>query len=377
MPGSPQAGTNTATLGQQFPNASGMGVLNSTAPSSPYGVPYQPITIPTPYGGQAVLTQNPYGLTTSSSSPGSPYGGGSGYAPYYPSIVPDLAGGYLRGVADVTMANAQYQVVIQQARIAQVQADMAKLDLRRRIHDEARYEQMMRPNPEQVRVAEMAVALNRARRDPPLTEIWSGQALNDLYRHLADLQSKGYRGPNVPIDEDLLKRLNVTTGTGGSVGLLKDGGELRWPLPLQGAEFAEAQKALSRNLANVVQQAKFGNPVDTATLKDTQADLRRLNETLSRMVGDMAPSQYIEAKRYLSHLEDAVKALQDPNVSNYFTQKWTAKGKTVSELIKNMSDQGLRFAPATPGDEFAYRVLQQRLAAYDSQMNLVATEDRK
>jgi hypothetical protein len=65
----------------------------------------------------------------------------------------DPAEGFLRGVADLTSANGRYQLTIQQARIAQTQADMAKVGLRRRIFDEARYEQMMRPNPEDVRLA--------------------------------------------------------------------------------------------------------------------------------------------------------------------------------------------------------------------------------
>ncbi len=336
-----------------------------------YALPYAPIAVPGPFGGTATLTSNPYGQTFSASSP---YGGGGGYGgfPFFPGI--DGGGGFLRGVADVTNSNAQYQVTIQQARIAQTQADMSKLDLRRRIFDEARYEQMMRPNPEDVRIADIAAALNRSRRSPPLGEIWSGKALNDLYGYLSDQQSKGNRGPNIPIDDDMLKHVNVTTGTGGSIGLLKDGGALQWPLSLQGSEFSESRKRLDQNLTDVVQKLKFNNPVAPATLKDMRNDLRLLNDTLSKSVGDLAPSEFIEARRYLNQIEDAYKALQDPNVANYFTQKWTAKGKNVAELIKNMSDQGLKFAPSAPGDEYAYRVLHQALAAYDDGMARLKAE---
>ena len=41
-------------------------------------------------------------------------------------------------------------------------------------------------------------------------------------------------------------------------------------------------------------------------------------------------------------------------------------GKTVAELIKNMTADGLRFAPATQGDDGAYRALHNALNAYDS-----------
>jgi hypothetical protein len=307
--------------------------------------------------GMATITSTPFGYTQSPN--GSGYGG-------YNSYYPDPAGGYLRGVADLTKANSQYQVTIQQARLVQSQADMSKLDVRRRIFDEARYERMMTPSPEEVRVAEMTAALNRARREPPLGEIWSAKALNDLFLYLASQQAKGVRGPNISLDEDMLKRINLTSGVGGSIGILKDGGKLQWPLPLQNKEFDESRKRMDGYTVELVKGLKFNNAPDVATLKDMQADLKRLNDSLTKNVGDLSPTQFIEAKRYLNHLEDAIKALQDPNVGNFFTQKWSAKGKTVAELIKHMSDQGLRFAPAAPGDEPSYRGLYQAFNAFDA-----------
>lgn len=358
--GNMAAGQNagvSAVLGQaNVPGAAGLPYIN------PYTVPYGqgPIIAPGLYGGTATITSSPYGTTQTASSP---YGGG-GYNPYFPGF--DTGGGYLRGVADVTNANAQYQVTIQQARLTQSQADMAKLDLRRRIFDEARYERMMTPTPEDVRIANMNADLNRARREPPLTEIWSGKALNDLYLYLAGQQAKGNRGPNIPLDEDMLKRVNLTSGVGGNIGILKDDGKLQWPLSLLNPEFMESRKRFERNADEIVKRLKFGNSPEAATLKDMQAEMKRLRDTLAKSVGELSPTQFIEAQRYLNHLDDAVKALQDPNVGNFFNQKWNAKGRSVAELIKSMSDQGLRFAPAAPGDEPAYRALHQALNAYDA-----------
>ena len=61
-------------------------------------------------------------------------------------------------------------------------------------------------------------------------------------------------------------------------------------------------------------------------------------------------------------------------MQNYFNQKWVAKGKTVAELIQNMTAAGLRFAPATPGDEGAYRALHFALVAYDDGITQVAAK---
>jgi len=69
---------------------------------------------------------------------------------------------------------------------------------------------------------------------------------------------------------------------------------------------------------------------------------------------------------------DALLALQDPNVAHFFDRKYEARGKTVGDLVDYMSKNGLRFAPAVPGDEAAYRALQTFLAAYDDGLTRLA-----
>jgi hypothetical protein len=57
-----------------------------------------------------------------------------------------------------------------------------------------------------------------------------------------------------------------------------------------------------------------------------------------------------------------LKALSGPDGTKYVTGQFAAKGKTIADLAKNMS--GLRFAPATPGTERAYRDLYEKLVTY-------------
>ena len=133
---------------------------------------------------------------------------------------------------------------------------------------------------------------------------------------------------------------------------------------------------MNKLIADSVNVAKFGNAVDPGKLRDMKGELGRLNGALLNDINEMSPSQYIEAKHYLNLLEDAVRALEDPKVGNYFNQNWAARGKNVAELIKYMSDKGLRFAPAVPGDADAYRALYHALQAFDAGMTTVATGAR-
>ena len=63
------------------------------------------------------------------------------------------------------------------------------------------------------------------------------------------------------------------------------------------------------------------------------------------------------------------KALQDPNVGNYFSGKWRAQGSTVDQLAQYMTSQGLQFAPANANGETAYTALHQDMVAYDYRLH--------
>jgi hypothetical protein len=297
--------------------------------------------------------------------------------------------GYLKGVADVTTANAQYWKTIQEARLLREQSYRSALETRRKIIEEANWERedwQRRVDPEAARQREQETALDRARHDPPLTEVLSARALNDLFRHLSKQQGKGERGPNVPLDQDLLENINVTgQDSRANVGLLKNKGDLQWPLPLTRLEFKDSREHMDRLIKDAVNLAEFGNPVEPGKLKDMKRVLDRLNATLSSAISEMSPSEYIESRRYLNLLGDAIRALEDPKVVNYFNGNWTAKGKgknvghvaNVAELIEYMSQKGLRFAPAVPGEADAYRALYHALQAFDAGMTSVASRSER
>jgi hypothetical protein len=387
-PNQPQVITNP----QQIPPLSGttVGVVGAAPPVAvPYGgMGYNP-TSPV-LGGPSVAAgggSNPYALSTapggynpylsntaSMGASASPYGISTTPYPVMPyGMIPpwfggmsDMGLGYaLFGNAEQWRAQGQYWRDIQQARITREQSRQMELDTaRRRIEFEAWYE-TIRPTTPRIRDREIAIELDRARKDATSTDITSGKALNTL---LASVQKMGNltRGASIPLDEEVLKNINLSGGTSaGNIALLKDGGKLSWPETLLEAVFDEPRKRLSDNLRLAVAAVKDREPIDNARMRDIRGDFKTLNDKLSELANELAPSQYVEARRFLNQLNAAIKALSDPKVGNYFNNTWNAKGRTVAELVNHMTREGLTFAPAAPGDEAAYRAVYQALRAFE------------
>jgi hypothetical protein len=122
-----------------------------------------------------------------------------------------------------------------------------------------------------------------------------------------------------------------------------------------------------------VNDARNSRPVPAGRLKDIRAELSRLNAVLVATVGDLSPSQYVQARRYLHHVEDALKALENPSVAYYFNGSWVARCKTVAELVQYMLDRGLVFAPAVAGDDDAYQALYRALQALAAGLDQTAS----
>jgi hypothetical protein len=302
----------------------------------------------------------------------------AGYDPYTSSGYTfdySPTGGYLRGAADVTAAFGHFMLTTQKARLVAEQVTRSQIDTRRKIWEEAQWERMNTIFTEDYRESLIRTEVRRARLEPPLNEIWSGRTLNVLLKVAAAQQAKGVRGPNIAIPEDVLKHINLTTGVGGkgNIGLFRND-TLQWPLPLQGPEFADIVKSLNQRIPEAREQARLNNSVAPGLLKDIQKDVQRLSDTLRNSVSEMPPADYIESKRYVNMLNEAVQALSDPNVQNYLTNKYLQKTKNIADLVDGLTRvNGLEFAPAAPGDEASYRALYQLFHAYDTGMNQLNT----
>lgn len=312
----------------------------------------------------AVTAVGPYATIQTNPIAATGYDPGASYSPPYAYSYPDPYGGYLRGGADVINAQGRFMVNNQQALLLHESVRQARMESRRRIFDEWLYERANRPTLEDDRERDMREQVRRSRNDPPLTEIWSADALNSLLRDIQKLDAKGEKGRDVMLDEDILKRVNVTKGK-GNVGILKNEAQLNWPLALRTEETKEAQQQLDSLVKDAVNQAMNSRSVSRDTLVQIDDALKQLRDRLSRQVSDLPFAQYREAKRFLNDLEEARTVLGGQDAGNYLTGKYAAKGKSVTDLVRYMTQQGLLFAPATSGDEAAYTALHRALAAYD------------
>lgn len=207
--------------------------------------------------------------------------------------------------------------------------------------------------------------LRRAQGDPPVTEIWSGRSLNDLLIQVQIMESQQAQGPNVPLIPSILRQINVTDGTSQvGLGLLKNAGRLNWPPALQDDEYEASRSKLDELLPQAVQAPASGS-VDGKTIRELTTEVNRLRGKLKANVANIPSTECVQAKRYLNDLEASIKVLRDPNVANYVTGRWAARGRNVPELVRSMTDLGLRFASAVAGDETAYTTLHRFLAAYE------------
>ena len=207
--------------------------------------------------------------------------------------------------------------------------------------------------------------LRRALVGMPLSEILNAYALNTLLRDLAKKGNWGVKDSYGPIDPETLKQINVTSrSSAGNVGVLKavkEGAPLNWPLVLQGLAYQDEVRRLNQKAAEAVKLIQSTGVVAPAMLNEMKEDIQRLRAKVSGHTNDLTLSQSIEANRFLNQLDDAVTALRQPDANTYFT---LPKGKSVSELVKYMTEKGLEFAPAAGGDEAAYSALYNYLISY-------------
>lgn len=301
-------------------------------------------------------------------------GRGLGWGGYYPTYVStaDPYGGYLNGAANVISAQGGWLKDVQDAYLKKEDVKAAKLKNKRAAFDEWLYEKANTPTLEEQREEERMQNVLRSQHNPPPTEIWSGKALNDLMQDLQQRGTAAMHGPPIYLNQELLKEINVTTGTTtAGLGLLKN--KLQWPLGLTDAAFSAGRKAVEASAA--LRQAESGT-VDPGTLRELISSVDKMQAQLKANVSNVEPNEYIRAKRYLNDLDQSIKTLQDANVAKYASKSWSAQGATVAELVQYMTSNGLKFAPATPGDEPAYNSIHRAMATYDGEVSQVVEKKK-
>jgi hypothetical protein len=286
--------------------------------------------------------------------------GGSGFGWVDPNH------GFLSGAAQVMGAYGQNLIARQQANLTREQVRQARLETRRQMFDQLRYERENQPTAEEIRAEQWQAELNRARGNPTAAAIRSGDALNTLLRSIQKSRHHVDAGPTVLLDPAILSNISVTDGSSFGQGIVNQGPALTWPHAIKGFDFFDAgRKRMEKAMSEAIQQSMAGKRVEATLITELLSAQEDLTATLKAHIDDLTPSQWIQGRRYLNELRQTIRTLQTPAAAKFATGKWAARGDTVSEVVTNLTRDGLRFAPAAPGNEFAYNSLYQSLLQYE------------
>src|SRR5262249_3010327 len=168
-------------------------------------------------------------------------------------------------------------------------------------------------------------------------------------------------------DPKVLQHIGLTgvSSGGGSSNFFPADGSLQWPLVLQDDRFNARRKQVSDLVAQCVKQAEKGQ-VQGKTYKQLKTELDGMRSDIKAAIDDMTPRENVQARRFVDQVTQAARMFEDPNVASFFTGQYKAQGQTVGELVAYMTQNGLRFAPASPGNEQYYNALYQGIVQYDS-----------
>jgi hypothetical protein len=291
------------------------------------------------------------------------------YYTYHRHWYGDAYGDALRGAAAAIDAQGRFLIDAQRARLFAQDVERAKLETQRRQIEFWLWKRSILPTLADIQERDRREQVRQAQLNPPVTEILSGKSLNDLLADIQILQARGYRGPDVGLDEATLAQINVLlAGSAGNPGLLK-APRLDWPLLLNKSQFKEDRERIEALMARAASEAKNG-PVPAGTVEELQDAIAQAKEKVKDLLHtipdeDVPSSQFVRANRFLTQLKDTSRVLEEPEAGGYLTGKYKAQGKTVAELVQNMTGQGLKFAAAAGGNDGSYVAVHRALAAYD------------
>lgn len=287
-------------------------------------------------------------------------------------------GGYMQGVASMMQAQGQWMQDFQQASTDREKTKQAMTETRRKQFDEWKYEQARTPTPEDYREQDEWLQLRRARNNPPVTEIYGATPLNtlltDIQRHPPDTLP----GSAVAVNPAMVQQINFAGGPGGaSAGLFKDGGRLSWPQLLRSNSFNDERRQIDQQSIEAVRQLQAASASGPPDLSGLSSAVDAMEAKLRGMVADVDANQYMDSMRYIRELRQSVRGLSNPDAANYFNGRWTPQATTISELVREMNARGLRFAPATAGDEDAYVAMYNALLSYDNMLPQVLVANKQ
>ncbi|MBX9678410.1 MAG: hypothetical protein K2X38_06575 [Gemmataceae bacterium] len=259
----------------------------------------------------------------------------------------------------------------EQARITREKATQALIDTQPKRFDFEIYRLANTPTYSDTQIKLAQQIHKRILSNASPADIVNGTGLNVLLDDVRKHPGKKAVMESIPISEDVLRRLNALPGS-GNMGLLRDDGKFSFPAGLQSTLTQEQSRTIETLARNAVARAKAGK-VDPDALREMRLALEQAQLSLVKKVNDIPTGQYLEGRQFLREFNDAHTALERGDAKAHFDyQDFVAGGKTVQEVVDYMVSRGLKWAPATYGDEAAYRAFHSALAALNVALNTEA-----
>ncbi len=279
--------------------------------------------------------------------------------PYYPQGSPGY--NHLNGQADVMRAYGDVANANEQARLTREKSNQAKIDTKRKAFDEMMYEKANTPTYLETLAKNKADYLTRIMNYPQKAEIYDGRSLNTMLPLVQSMLESGSQGPPVSIPKFAVTALNLSVGGKPGVGMLAKKGPLPWPPGLRGPR----QKKLDALIPAAVQSVIDGS-ISAKLLKDIRTEMKAMREDLRDQLqkDQIDSSSYYRAIEFYNNLEPSIEALERPDARNQLVGDYKTSARNVQELVEYLTDNGLGFAPSTPGGENAYQVTHDAFVRY-------------
>ncbi|MSU76569.1 MAG: hypothetical protein EXS16_00595 [Gemmataceae bacterium] len=271
--------------------------------------------------------------------------------PFFPIGSPGF--NKLNGQADVMRAFGDVTNSYEQARIAREKANQAKIETKRQAFDQMLYEKANTPTYLEQLAKDKSDYLTRIMNFPQKAEIYDGRSLNTMLPLLQNLSESGSQGPPIALPKFAVSALNLSVGGQPSVGMLANKAPLRWPSGLRGTYQKNLDKLIPAAVESVIDGA-----LSIKLLKDIRGEMKSLREdTRAKLQRDeIDSSSYFRAIEFYNDLEPSINALDRPDARNQLSGVYESKARNVPELVEFLWDNGLGFAPASPGNQNAYQV---------------------
>jgi hypothetical protein len=281
--------------------------------------------------------------------------------PYFPGGAGYGYGNALSGAADLNRSTGDVSVQYEQARLMREQYNQAQIDTKRKAFDELNYEKANTPTYTQTLTAEKSQILNRLMNFPTRSEVANGTTLNTLLPYLQALSSQGTLGPPIAVPQQPLQEINVSVSGSSSVGIFRDVGKISWPPVLRSPQQQKLDELLP-----AAYKAVLANNLDEKLMRQIRTEMKTLRENLREQFRQdkIEGSSYTQAIEFYNFLETSVNALERSDARQQLDGEYAPRGRNVQEIVEYMSQTGLRFAPAAPGQGNSYQAVHDAFVRY-------------